>query len=1028
VFAHKGWAVALIATVLLVAALIVISTQESETIVFPASENQVFEQVQEDLAETPVNTAAQSTASAAAPAEVVDDALGEYARTEKSSGENRPTLFFVDESGAAVLTRIALFEVSQPLQEFFRNNENDIYVEEAFENAQVLDENDLTEVDLSEFPYGEYFITASAPGFSPIGEYVTLPFDNGSSKRMVFEPGTRFEVRAQDLSGQPVSGVKIFITNYAVSGKFLDMGWRDRLAESWFSEYIETNESGVAFSSSTPEGLFRVKTADGQKGFAPVSFAPVAVKESPILFTIMPGLTIEGEVVVQGASDYDYASAEIGLMRVEQGSVTEILRQDVNADGTYRIVAGVDGGSVALIALGAGATTQVKRLEDIDVSRTYNINFEVFEATKFDVQLITSKGEPIEGIVCQFLQNERDWIPYSYEPDAGGRFQTQKMFKAETDYVLAPMSNYLPLGGFAVRTPHESSEEWVIEIPDICRPTKVSVQFEGVPEEMVFFGFQPDFYESGFMYQWGGSEAAPWLPAQPGLLLFQTKDGRMFEQPFNPSVHHGQEAVVNLDVGQLSFLLPDPPGGEDWALSLLTRAGYPAAEPRALGAGRHDLKLPLGTYNLMLTGAKEAELFYGPFVLTEAGLNIGTLEPCDWHSLAGQVVDANGAPVANVSLHALRSDGIAERNALTDEKGQFVIETMAAGVYRLDILPAKNRASDSPNMSAEFRIPRLNNEPLLFRLPSREQALSVELTPPPSALTKVHVLAGAAHTLMRINTSGIGELHSSGAAGDVLSLESNTQGVQVRYAPLSKGQQKVDLTLDGLLTRNLVLSGKDELRDVDFFFNNQHIGTAYPQADLTKWALQAPDLAALEIALTFNGGKTIRMPFRDLPTAGPLQAPAAWGNAIRVQSLSGRALSNALVCSEDGSYRLCCNAEGEADGTSIQLNQQLMVTAPGYWGRLAMPASTIQLHRDAKGADIRIAGGMGATDLAVQPEMDFGYGWQPSLDKIEDENIWQLRDCPEGKYTLYALDADGALLAEKAIELTSAELVEIRVP
>ena len=58
---------------------------------------------------------------------------------------------------------------------------------------------------------------------------------------------------------------------------------------------------------------------------------------------------------------------------------------------------------------------------------------------------------------------------------------------------------------------------------------------------------------------------------------------------------------------------------------------------------------------------------------------------------------------------------------------------------------------------------------------------------------------------------------------------------------------------------------------------------------------------------------------------------------------------------------------------------------------------------------------------------DFGYAWAPSIIK-NDDGVYEMRECPEGEYTLYAVSDAGELIAEKIVQLSALELVDLRVP
>lgn|GEM_PF-1119109 len=909
----------------------------------------------------------------------------------------------------------------------FYSGKTELTIAEAHAHSTAASFTGLSEFDLKGLPVGEYFCYISSEGHFSQGRYIQLPLLKSENQSWQLSRKAELKAFTRDIKGKAVPGVSVEFSSYAAASEWASWGWRERLGVGWYFETVESDKDGFAEPKSYPDAELRAKTISDARGFAPVKLNPVwHIDKKVYEFVMTVGVEIYGKIAIANQDPDAIIDCKVSVFKVEDGYPRTLGSADTFPDGSYRVSIGTDATSLVIMGAGDGVTSQVKRLPNVVVGGSYRLDFDIEEGLAFDAKLVDSLGGPVDGLQISFYENERDWVPFAYLSDEQGAFQTEATFLPDTSYEAHLFFQNMPLGAVSATTPNDPTKEWVVVVPDLCRPTGVTIESSRGTEVIRKFGFHATGQRKQMLYSWAAQDPPPWMPARPGTLLFRIEDGRVFEQPFHPGESHRQEAVIQLVQGTIQFTLPETPGGNDWGFALLTRAGFPV-EQKMLGAGAHSIQAPEGEYSLNVRGADGSELFHGPFLLTESGMVFGTLAPCQWDSLAGQVVDSDGKPVAAVALRAVRSDGIAERTALSDAKGQFVFESMAAGVYRVEARPAENHAADYPNLVSEFRIPRLTNEPLLFQLPSIKQTISVELSPAPVRIAAIHAVASSAHATMRVHSSGVGKLPIDASHGDVFSFETRTDGVQVRHASFADGQDKVDLTLAGLLTRSLVVDPSETIRQVDFFFEQQHVGSAYPEGVLNEWSLKAPDLPNLEVSISFANSKTIRMPFRDLPMAGPLKASATWGNHIRVQSLDGRALSSAIVCSEDGSYRLSCNADGEANGEHIQLNQKLSITAMGYWPRLAMPSATIELHRDAKGADIRIAAGMGATRLEVRPAMDFGYAWAPSIIK-NDDGVYEMRECPEGEYTLYAVSDAGELIAEKIVQLSALELVDLRVP
>jgi hypothetical protein len=54
-------------------------------------------------------------------------------------------------------------------------------------------------------------------------------------------------------------------------------------------------------------------------------------------------------------------------------------------------------------------------------------------------------------------------------------------------------------------------------------------------------------------------------------------------------------------------------------------------------------------------------------------------------SIAGTIMDAAGSPVTNAVVVALGSDGTPDATSFTDENGNFLLHTLAAGSYQLTV-------------------------------------------------------------------------------------------------------------------------------------------------------------------------------------------------------------------------------------------------------------------------------------------------------------------------------------------------------
>jgi hypothetical protein len=854
----------------------------------------------------------------------------------------------------------------------------------------------------------ETFLWAEVTGFHPVSAFLPKGFHGEVS--FEWKECAPFWAKALEKNGESIPNIRIGISKYTSTGQYLNLDWRGRLKERFFSGSSFSDSSGIAKFEIAPAGDLVVFSFP-QNGWGENTLNKVS-QETQCALVLSPAFSVTGTILDQQGRGIPGSQLMFFIQR--EGSSVPIGGAVADADGDY-FSSGISCAemSIAALAVAPNFSSDVKFLGAVTSSRKIQMNFVLDQGVKLEISLVSVTSEPIEGAWVVFSKTGFDWIPFEYETNRLGVFTTEPILPLGETVLLqwGIGKNEYPSIPISVQG---DSQRLVLEATGIGRVKGIhsETQFDSYSLHSKVPGTRPVL--------WGATESMPWAPSGPATLLGFVADSK---DPaiFKVMVPEGLAGEWTLEMTETEVhFQANLPQGERTTEFELIRAPEISLFKRALENGENQFSISPGEYFLKL-GVGASSWSVGPFVVGNVGLNLGKLALGQTAGIGGLLLDTLGTPIPGIAVTLDRQSGIPIQSVLTGPEGDFHFPLLGSGKYRLSVSP---KFSYCPAVSSSVLV-ELENGEEKFVTQTLDTQLPFSLDQdggPMNPGRGFYLIKGKSVMSSPISSSGTAffpVIKSSCLAGV---FDFSARKVLLACMDVDGGSESETIEMSSLKKTSLP-GGIAAYYSVQAEINGFFLGITANVSGAENWELSYPLGFEGAFWVTSEAGVTTRLPF---PASREEWLRALAGSEerveIRVRDFAGRPIPGTMLSGPLGFFRQMVDGKGACLTSAFGLPTKLRASHPAFWPEeqeTGFGGLDFSLRQTAGLLEIQLPRGITVEEISLKPDFDLGYSWSPKVAAPNKPNDpWVFRDFPEGDYLVELWNPSAVIETQHLIYLS----------
>ncbi len=793
-----------------------------------------------------------------------------------------------------------------------------------------------------------------------------------------------FSIKVFSEQGVPLKGVSVGVFSSTKNYQYHELSWEERLAERFFFLTGSTGSDGIWTIPYFPETDAFAWASPGQgNGF--VSLDGLSAK-GEIELRLTKVMSATG-LVEDGAGNPIPDVAVVFFVEGEEG--TEAVAE-VTSDESGKFEASsvsCDGHGIVAMAYKKGYSSQVLPLQSPIPGASEFLHFTLSEAAKGRWKLEYPDGSPGSNLECQFATSEFDWIPYYYQTDSLGSFESEEVLNSTGSVFLRIWNDDAFL--CTVQVDPSGMDESVLVLPGVGRFDEGGRGWNS----SIFRLYHPSGDISD--WRWTREEEMPFVPTGSWLLESLESNGEF----------HCQKVVIQTGVSswpekeiQSAFVswdnLDRNMGAIGWRYGNRNGGEFPCVP----GFEELEVSGPFPT----LIYWKNDQGVEVPLSEVHSGdqVFLGALGNQSAGTIECLAMRTDGTPIPDCHVLLVETIGQSQLNAVTDDLGKCHFLNVPLGSYQVSAFPSAFQLTWVPSASSSIEVlPGQWNPDVVFVF-GGDTSVEVNCSQYDLAASSISIITGDRIRSGSPNSSGVFKISVSEIPNYAVCTELGDFHVRLNSSEFMNEGTKLNLLpSDGKTIEIESPENSESGGSVAIYSEEFHFLRRFSIKPGRKWVIENSSSHNFLFQYSGERGSGAMVSWDELLAGFKLSGPSLVDlGDIEVTDLSG-GMPSSVIAVFEGMQRSVRLTNSVLRIEAWMINQRMLIMAPGFWPTEVPVISGAIALRGVSG-EVRIELPMGISAARIVPQFkspggDFEFG-KFSL----GQRLGFAGKLPEGQYSI----------------------------